>query len=280
MKDTLTYKNTKYYRQPFWQRLNPFRKKYKAVILIHGGAARAMAAWGALQFLVHNGVTPVAFVTRSAGGMPALAYVQNHSDKRVRERFRTFNLKEIVPQIHYPLFNQERYFAFANQAFGNTELSKLRIPVYMSAIRLNDKKYMYLHKGFGASEALIASSAVPAVIGPVSIKNEKYLDGDLVGGSDVDFAKRMFPDHKIIRITLTRGKVGTAIELGLMKAIETISGGFESDYALNLEADYTLHLDNIEGDPLSPLNIDTHVMQGYEIAKAEWLQIREELSDR
>lgn len=269
-----------YYSEPLLQKLNPFRKKYKAVILIHGGAARAMAVWGALQFLTHNGVVPVAFVTRSAGAMPALAYTLKQTDKTVRERFRAFNLKEIVPKLHYPLFNQEKYFEFFNQSFGNAELSKLRLPIYMSAIRSRDKQYLYLREGFGASEALMASGAVPAIIGPITIRDEQYFDGDLVGGTDVDFAKKMFPDHKIIRITLTRSKIGTAIEHGLIKIVETISGGFRSDYNLNLDADYTLYLDNVVGGPLSPANIDTHATLGYETAKAQWPEIQKELSDR
>lgn len=269
-----------YYSEPLLQKLNPFRKKYKAVILIHGGAARAMAAWGALQFLTYNGVVPVAFVTRSAGAMPALAYTLKQTDKTVRERFRAFNLKEIAPQMHYPVFNQEDFFGFMNQTFGNTELTKLRMPVYMSTIRVSDRKYIYLHEEFGVSEALLASSAVPAILGPVKIKGEKYLDGDLVGGSDVDFAKRMFPNHKIIRITITRGKLGTTIETGLIKVLEILSGGFKSDYALNLEADYTITLDNVTGSPLSPANIDAHATLGYETVKSQWPEIQKELSGR
>jgi len=269
----------KYYTNSIWSRLNPLRKRYEAVILIHGGGARTMAHWGALQCLVKQGVEPIGFVTRSGGGMPALANVLKLSDYEVREHFRQFHLDEVLSKLKLPVIDQIKYMAFFTKRFGDSELSSLRIPVYMSAIRRSDYRYVYLYESFRLSDALAASSAIPGLIGPMKVGTDAYYDGDMVGGTDVDFAKQKWPGVPVISICLT--KEPTAInfmENGIVRAFNAINGGVKLDYSLDLKPDYTIYIDHVNGSLVSPDHIDEHARLGYETVKAEWTAILQSIS--
>lgn len=192
-----------YYTFPFWKKINPLGKRYKAVFCINGGAGWCMTYWGALWYLRQQNVEPIGFVTRSAGGFIALSYAFNWSDQQARNYYKHFHLRDFFKsRPGFPLFDPQKYRTFTGQYSKALKLEDLKVPVYLVSANVTDHTADYLHKDVLVTEALTVTTAIPGLIGPIEIQNKKYIDGEVVPGDDILFARRTFGNYPIIQMHL------------------------------------------------------------------------------
>lgn len=253
------------------------QEKFKAIICIGGGSGWCMAYWGALLFLIQQNVVPVGFVTRSSGGFVALSYAFGWSDKESRDYYRGFKLSDYLnskPRV--PLFDVDKYKTFTGQYSKDMKLEELKVPIYMVSANYTDGNTEYLHKDVLVTDALTATTAIPGLIGPVSIGLKKYLDGDIVPGNDVAKAREIFGNYPVIQMEKGESGIITSTAssiMGLMQKVFRIRN--ESDLADT--PDYTLGIKNLKGSPFSTEYIDFNVEKGYKTARRQWSKIKSKL---
>ena len=134
-----------HYKVDILTKLNPFRKKYKVVLCIHGGAGWCMGYWGALWFLLQKGIVPVGFVARSSGAFIALSYAFGWNDQQGRDYYRGFNLTDYFKdQIRIPLFDVNKYHKFTGRYSDKISLDHLKLPIYLTTVNQTDHQIEYL----------------------------------------------------------------------------------------------------------------------------------------
>jgi len=266
-----------YYHVPFWKRVNPFRKKYKAIFCISGGAGWCMAYWGALWFLRQQNVEPVGFVTRSAGGFIALSYAFDWSDEQARNYYKHFHLRDFFKsRLGFPLFDPQKYRKFTGQYSPDLKLEDLKVPVYMVSADLTDQRADYLHHDILVTEALTATTAIPGLIGPIEVQHKKYMDGEVVPGNDILFVKNNFGNYPVIQMDLgDDSKISYLVDRLSSLAKKTLH--IAVDNKEFVQPDFELKITKVHGTPFSTDHVDENVTSGYETAKANWQLIKQTL---
>lgn len=244
---------------------------------IHGGATRGIAYLGAFDYLYSQGVRPVGFVARSAGCFAALGYSLNLGSKKVKNHFRKFDVQSLTSGINFPLIDQLKLTNFFVDIVPRKPLTKFYPPVYLAAANNSTRELEYLHHNITAIDAAIATCALPLAIGPVKVGEVNYIDGEIVGGNDVAFAKELFPGYKVLEIALNKGIFTRTLENTAIKLIDLMQGDVKSNYSINESADFYLNITGVFGGAFSTEHIDEHYQLGYDAAKEAWPEIRKML---
>jgi NTE family protein len=179
------------------RRLVP-RRRHRArpvptAFVLAGGGARGAAQVGMLQALVASGIVPDAVYGASVGAINAAGFAGDPTAagvERMEELWRTVTRDDVFPQGRFPTpwrFLQQRPSAFSNEGvrriirsglrFENIEDSPLRLEVV--ATSLTDGRPRWFTRG-PAEPAILASAALPALLPPVEIDGEAFIDGGVV----------------------------------------------------------------------------------------------------
>ncbi len=165
----------------------------RTALVLAGGGTRGALQIGMLQVLTEHGFVPDRIYGASVGAVNGTAFAGDPTRRgveRMTEIWRGLTRESVYPQgrLHGPwLYFQQRDSVFVNSGLrkviedgiGFERLEDAVIPVEVVATSLTDGGERWFTYG-PAAQAVLASSAVPAIFPPVEIDGERYIDGGVV----------------------------------------------------------------------------------------------------
>ncbi len=165
----------------------------RTALVLAGGGTRGALQIGMLQVLTEHGFVPDRIYGSSVGAVNGAAFAGDPTREgvqRMTEIWRGLTRESVYPQgrLHGPwLYFQQRDSVFVNSGLrkviedgiGYERLEDAVIPVEVVATSLTDGGERWFTYG-PAAEAVLASSAVPAIFPPVEVDGERYIDGGVV----------------------------------------------------------------------------------------------------
>ncbi len=162
-------------------------------LVLGGGGTRGAVQVGMLQVLAEHGFVPDSVYGSSVGAVNGVAFAGDPTIDGVDRMTRIWqglSRDSIYPQgrLHGPWrYLQQRDSVYANtglravveQGFACEQLEDAAIPVEVVATSLTDGRERWFTRG-PAVEAVLASTAMPAIYPPVEIDGERYIDGGVV----------------------------------------------------------------------------------------------------
>ena len=162
-------------------------------LVLAGGGTRGAIQVGMLQVLTEHGFVPDRIYGSSVGAVNGAAFAGDPTRdgvQRMTETWRGLTRETVYPQsrLHGPwTYVQQRDSVFVNaglrkvieEGIGFERLEDAVIPIEVVATSLTDGRERWFTYG-PAVEAVLASSAVPAIFPPVEIDGERFIDGGVV----------------------------------------------------------------------------------------------------
>lgn len=177
--------------------------KAKPITLaLSGGGARCAAHAGVLSILADVRIPVEAIAGVSGGGLIGVLYALGYSPIAIRDYFADTQLIEVweFDPTRRAMFGTEKIRARTRQMVGDKTFADLKIPVTLIATDLYSGSEVHLNSG-SLLDAILATTAVPAVIAPQKINGMLLVDGGVVNPLPVNVARAL-------------GKRVVAVELG------------------------------------------------------------------
>ena len=170
----------------------PPKPKPVIALALGGGAAKGFAHIGVIKTLEAQGIVPDIVIGTSAGSVVGAMYAAGKNG---------FELQELAIQLDesnltdWSVFGAgfvigEKLAAFINTAVGGKTIEKMPRKLGVVATDLGSGEPIVFRSG-DTGTAVRASSSVPGVFQPVSIRGRNYVDGGLVAPVPVHFARDM-----------------------------------------------------------------------------------------
>jgi NTE family protein len=171
----------------------PDEHRPRTALVLAGGGTRGALQIGMLQVLTEHGFVPDRIYGSSVGAVNGAAFAGDPTREgvqRMTDIWRSLTRDSVYPQgrLHGPwLYVQQRDSVFVNdglrkvieEGIGFERLEDAVIPVEVVATSLTDGGERWFTYG-PAVEAVLASSAIPAIFPPVEIDGERFIDGSVV----------------------------------------------------------------------------------------------------
>jgi len=184
-----------------YRRVRVQRRHVRTAFVFAGGGARGSAQIGMLQALVARGITADAVYGASVGAINAAGYCGQPTAAGIdtlAERWRAITREDVFPQGRFPTpwrFFQQRESVHPNDGVRKViesgllfeHLEDSPIPLEVVATSLTDGRMQWFSDG-PAAERIQASAALPALLPPVTIDGEAFIDGGVVNNVPIDRA--------------------------------------------------------------------------------------------
>ncbi len=172
----------------------PPRRAPRIGLALGGGAARGFAHVGVIQVLEEAGIRPDVVTGTSAGSLVAALYASGRSGAQLQRIAETMD-EAAIADWTLPLFSRgmlrgEALARFVSQQVGGRRIEDLPRRLGILATDLHSGQGVLFERGDVAT-AVRASSAVPGVFQPVTIRGREYVDGGLVAPVPVRQARQM-----------------------------------------------------------------------------------------
>jgi NTE family protein len=162
-------------------------------LVLAGGGVRGAVQIGMLQVLAEHGFVPDRIYGSSVGAVNGVAFAGDPTRRgveRMTEIWTGLTRDNVYPQsrLHGPwLYLQQRDSVYSNsglraiieEGVAFERLEDAVIPVEVVATSLTDGRERWFTYG-SVVEAVLASSAVPAIFPPIEIDGERFIDGGVV----------------------------------------------------------------------------------------------------
>ena len=163
-------------------------------LALGGGAAKGFAHIGVIKALEAQGIVPDMVIGTSAGSVVGAMYAAGKNGFQLQELAIEFD-KAVVTDWNWNPFSKgmligEKLAAFINTAVGGKTIEKMPRKLGVVATDLASGEAIIFRTG-DTGTAVRASSSVPGVFQPVSIRQRSYVDGGLVAPVPVRFAREM-----------------------------------------------------------------------------------------
>jgi NTE family protein len=176
-----------------YRRVRVQRRHVRTAFVFAGGGARGSAQIGMLQALVARGITADAVYGASVGAINAAGYCGAPTAAGIdtlAERWRAITREDVFPQGRFPTpwrFFQQRESVHPNDGIRKViesgllfeRLEDSPIPLEVVATSLTDGRMQWFSEG-PAAERIQASAALPALLPPVTVDGEAFIDGGVV----------------------------------------------------------------------------------------------------
>ncbi len=170
-------------------------------LVLAGGSTRGAVQIGMLQVLAEHGFVPDRIYGSSVGAINGVAFASDPTVAGVEHMTRVWKgirRQTVYPQgrLHGPwLYLQQRDSVYSNlglrtvieEGLVHERLEETRIPVEVVATSLADGGERWFTSG-PAVDAVLASTAMPAIYPPVEIDGERFIDGGVVDNVPVQRA--------------------------------------------------------------------------------------------
>lgn len=175
-----------------------------SVLVLGGGGSLGAAQVGVLRAFYRAGFRPAAIVETSVGAING-AFLAFHVGPDGPDLLKEAWLSPAVRQIFSanPVGLVRNFLAHRNCLFDNGTLRRLltrylpaddfgilRIPFYAVATNLTRGTKTVFHQG-PIYRAVLASTAIPGVLCPVTIDGDIYVDGGILAGLDLETAVQL-----------------------------------------------------------------------------------------
>jgi len=208
----------------------PVPRKVRIGLALGGGAARGFAHIGVIKALEAQGIVPDIVVGTSAGSVVGSMYAYGYNGFTLQKMAMEMD-EASISDWALPFFSKspgvlkgEALQSYVNKAVHGQPIEKLRIPFGAVATDLKTGQPILFRYG-NTGMAVRASSAVPSVFQPVTIKGRTYVDGGLVAPVPVRFAKEMGAEFIIaVNISSATEAQATASSLDVLMQTFTIMG--------------------------------------------------------
>ncbi|MHB8948706.1 MAG: patatin-like phospholipase family protein [Rhodoferax sp.] len=168
--------------------------KAKPVIglVLGGGAAKGFAHIGVIKALEAQGIKPDLVIGTSAGSLIGALYAGGKNGFELQALAIPLNEFQVSDWVlpDRGMIKGEALAKFVNTAVGNRPLEKLPRKFGVVATDLASGEAIVFRSG-DTGTAVRASSSVPGVFQPVSIRGREYVDGGLSSPVPVRFAREM-----------------------------------------------------------------------------------------
>jgi NTE family protein len=172
-------------------------------LALGGGAARGFTHIGVMETLEGLGVRPEWVVGTSAGSLVGALYASGMPLPELKRQALALDESDLGDWTitgRGPL-KGEAIEKLVNRLVGNKPIEKFALKFAAVATDLFNGKPIYFTRG-NAGQAVRASSSVPGVFEPVSIRGRDYVDGGLVSPIPVSVA-RALGAKKVIAVDIS-----------------------------------------------------------------------------
>lgn len=210
------------------------KAKPKIGLVLGGGAARGFAHIGVIKALETQGLVPDIIVGTSAGAVVGALYAAGND---------AFALQKLAFQLEESAFTDWAIFdrgflkgealeRFINQQTGNRGIEQLKRRFGVVATDLASGEMALFTQG-NVGIAVRASSSIPAVFNPVTIRGREYVDGGLTSPIPVRAARQLGADI-VIAVDISNNASGrlTQNNVGLLLDTVAIMGRTIANYEL------------------------------------------------
>jgi len=178
--------------------LEPFPRP-RVGLALSGGGARGLAHIGVLDVLEQAAIPVHCLTGTSMGGLIAAAYAAGMSPSQIiqeamdRGRWRRL-LRLADPGLSGGgVLQGRRLLAYFESQFGQLTFADLHLPLALIAVDLNHRREVILRDGLVAM-ALRATVAIPGLLAPVIVGDQRLVDGGLLNSLPHDVARQMGAD--------------------------------------------------------------------------------------
>lgn len=159
----------------------------KTGIVLSGGGARGFAHIGVLKALNENNVFPSRISAVSAGSIVGSLYADGKKPDEIFEIFSELDIYKFL-RVYRPRFGvlkAEGLRKTLSKSLSVNKLEDLGIPLTISATNFTKAQTEYFDEG-SIVDAVMASSAIPLLLKPYTIKGQMYVDGGLMNNLPVE----------------------------------------------------------------------------------------------
>jgi NTE family protein len=167
--------------------------RVRTAFVLAGGGSRGAAQIGMLAALVDRGIRPDVVFGASVGAVNAAGFVADPTPEgvaRMAETWRGLTSDDVFPHGRVPApwrFLQQRESVhpsdglrrIVEQGSGIKHFDEALIPLEVVATSLADGRPKWFSSG-PATDAILASAALPSLLPPVRIDGEVFIDGGVV----------------------------------------------------------------------------------------------------
>lgn len=178
--------------------VGPPPKPIRIGLALGGGAARGFAHIGVIKVLEAQGIVPDYVAGTSAGAVVGALYAGGLNGFELQKTGLDLD-ENTLADFSFPhrgILKGEALQDFVNRMVGRRPLEKLAKPFAAVATDLENGTMVAFRTG-NTGMAVRASSAVPGVFKPVSIREREYVDGGLTSPVPVRALKAMGADFVI-----------------------------------------------------------------------------------
>ena len=178
--------------------VTPAPRPLRIGLALGGGAARGFAHIGVIKVLEAQGIVPDYIAGTSAGSVVGALYASGLNGFELQKVGLDLD-ENTLADISFPhrgILKGEALQDFVNRVVGRRPLEKLAKPFAAVATDLENGTMVAFRTG-NTGMAVRASSAVPGVFKPVSIREREYVDGGLTSPVPVRSLKAMGADFVI-----------------------------------------------------------------------------------
>ena len=178
--------------------VTPAPRPLRIGLALGGGAARGFAHIGVIKVLEAQGIVPDYIAGTSAGSVVGALYASGLNGFELQKVGLDLD-ENTLADISFPhrgILKGEALQDFVNRVVGRRPLEKLAKPFAAVATDLENGTMVAFRTG-NTGMAVRASSAVPGVFKPVSIREREYVDGGLTSPVPVRALKAMGADFVI-----------------------------------------------------------------------------------
>ncbi|MDR4987998.1 MAG: patatin-like phospholipase family protein [Bacteroidales bacterium] len=163
------------------------KKKYNYGLVLSGGGTRGFAHLGVLKALEEHDIKPDIISGVSAGSIIGALYADGHPIEDILKTLVSKNLFGFLDFLFSKdgLVEMKGFEKTLKKTLRAENIEDLKIPLIIHAVNINTVEYTAFDKG-KLVEAIIASSSIPVVFPPVTIKGNQYLDGGILNNFPVE----------------------------------------------------------------------------------------------
>lgn len=189
-------------RLPRFEALLPGQAPKVALVLGSGGP-RGFAHIGVLKVLEEEGIRPDLVIGSSVGAMVGALYAGGLDAKALEKLAFEINVMEFFEfrTLGGNLATGRAVQDYVNSRVNGVTIEKLKIPFAAAATRERDGQLVIFNRG-DTGLAVRAASASPGQFEPVTIGNERYIDGDEASPVPIRAARQMGA-HVVIAVDVS-----------------------------------------------------------------------------
>ncbi|MGC9398732.1 MAG: patatin-like phospholipase family protein [Anaerolineae bacterium] len=174
------------------------KRKPQIGLALSGGGVRGLAHIGVLEFLEEEQI-PIAYLAgTSMGGIVAGLYAAGVPIEKLKQISATMGVLDFATPDpnRYGLLGHKKMQAFFAETLGSADVTfaDLAIPTTLIAVDLESGEMVHLNEG-PLIPAMLATSAVPLIFGPVRHKDRWLIDGGTINNFPFDVVRTMGADR-------------------------------------------------------------------------------------